>query len=53
MAKTKAKAVKARKTVKAVVAAKARVSRAQPKDVFRQPIEMLQNGFNSVMGYFK
>ena len=43
MAKIKAKT---RKAVKAKAA-------AQPKDAFRQPLEMLQNGFNSVMSYFK
>ena len=47
-----AKIIKA-KTGKAIKAKAAVAKVAQPKDVFRQPLEMLQNGFNSVMGYFK
>ncbi|MFA4856083.1 MAG: hypothetical protein WC634_05890 [archaeon] len=50
MAKIKAKT---RKTVKAKAIGAKKASVVQPKDAFRQPLEMLQNGFNSVMSYFK
>ena len=61
MAKTmKAKkAVKARKSLKAKAARRVsaatagKPARAEPKDVFRQPLEILQNGFSSVINYFK
>ena len=48
---TKRKTVKARKTSKVVKARKAPATRVNT--VFKQPIAVLQDSFNSVINYFK